>query len=142
MIPPRLGPAASAALPPGLILRDGRFGIRLTGKPAGLHMLEVLHDCGGFLRLRSGLRLGLLRREWARMPHDKAEGLVRYPLFAILHLHLSEHTLPMPAAWGFVLRPARLLHEEGQDGWLAPPGCEGLTDDTGARDEGDQPNPL
>lgn len=68
------------------------------------------------------------------MPHDKAAGLVRYPPCTVLHLHLSAHTLPMPAAWFCVLRPARLLHEEGPDGWLAPPGFEGLTDDTGTRD--------
>ena len=100
-------------------------------------MLDVLNDCGGFLRLRSGIRLGLLLRAWARMHHDKAEGLMSYPPFTILHLHLSEHTLPMPAACFCVLRPARFLHEEGQAGLLAPPGFEGLTDDPGARDEGD-----
>src|SRR5262245_52258446 len=130
MIPPGLGPAASSALPPVLILCDGRCGIRLTGKPAGLHLLDVRNDCGGFLRLRSGRRLGWLLRELARMHHDKAEGLVSDPPFTVLHLHLSEHTWPMPAAWCFVLHPARFLHKEGQDGLRAPPGFEGLTDDT------------
>jgi len=134
MIPPGLGPAASAALPSVLILRDGRFGISLTGKPAGLHMLAVLHDCCGFLRLRRGIRLGLLLRELARMHHDKAEELVRYPPVPVLHLHLSEHTLPMPAAWFFVLRPARFLDEEGQGGLLAPPGFECLAHGTRAWD--------
>jgi hypothetical protein len=38
--------------------------------------------------------------------------------------------LPMPAAWCFGLRPARFLHEEGQGGWLAPPGFEGLAHGT------------
>jgi hypothetical protein len=142
MIPPGLGPAASSALPPVLILCDGRRGIRLTGKPAGLHMLDVRNDCGGFLRLRSGIRLGLLLRELARMHHDKAEGLVSYPPFTVLHLHLSEHTLPMPAAWFFVLRPARFLHEEGQGGLLAPPGFECLAHGTRAGDSGDEAHPL
>jgi hypothetical protein len=68
------------------------------------------------------------------MHHDNAEGLVSYPPFTVLYLHLAEHTLPMPAAWFFVLPPARFLPKEGQDGLLAPPGFEGLTDDTGTRD--------
>jgi hypothetical protein len=65
MIPPGLRPAASAALPSVLILRDSRFGIRLTGKPAGLHVLDVLNDGLGFLRLRSRIGLGLLLRQLA-----------------------------------------------------------------------------
>ena len=142
MIPPGLGPAASSALPPVLILCDGRRGIRLTGKPAGLHMLDVRNDCGGFLRWRSGIRLCLLLRELARMHHDTAEGLVRSPPCTVLHLHLSQHPLPMPAAWFFVLRPARLLHEEGQGGLLAPPGFECLAHGTRAGDSGDEAHPL
>jgi hypothetical protein len=99
-------------------------------------MLDVLNDCCGFLRLRSGIRLCVLLRELARMHHDKAEGLVSYPPFTVLHLHLSEHTLPMPAAWFFVLRPARFLHKEGQGGLLAPPRFQLLPDGTGARHQG------
>ena len=117
-----------------LILRAGRFGISRTGKPARLHLLDVCTDRLRFLRLRSGIRLCLLRRELARMHHDKAEGLVRYPPFTVLHLHLSQHTLPMPAAWCFVLRPARFLHEEGQGGLLASPGFECLAHGTCAGD--------
>jgi hypothetical protein len=134
MIPPGLGPAASAALASMLILRDGRCGIRRTGKPAGLPRLDVLHDCCGFLRVRSGIRLCLLRRALARMHHDKAEGLVSSPPVTVLHLPLSQHTLPMPAACFFVLRPARLLYEEGQGGVLAPPGFACLAHGTRAGD--------
>jgi len=76
-------------------------------------MLDVRNDCGGFLRLRSGIRLGLLLRELTRMHHHKAQGRLRDPSLLVLHLHLAEHTLPMPTAWCFVLRPARFLHEEG-----------------------------
>jgi hypothetical protein len=68
------------------------------------------------------------------MHHDTAEGLVRYPPCPVLRLHLSEHTLPRPAAWCVVLHPARLLHEEGQDGLLAPPGVECLAHGTRAGD--------
>jgi hypothetical protein len=103
-------------------------------------MLDGLHDCCGFLRLRSGIRLCLLLRELARMPHDKAEGRVSYPPVTVLPLHLSEHTLPMPAACFFVLRPARLLHEEEQGGLLAPPGCECLAHGARAGAEGSEAN--
>jgi hypothetical protein len=133
MIPPGLGPVTSPALPPMRIRRDGRFGIRLTGKPAGLSMLDVLHDGCGFFRLRSALRRCWLLRKWARRPHDKAEGLVSYPPFTVLHLPLSEHPLPLPAAGCCVLRPARWLHEEGHGGLLLAPRFECLAHGTGTR---------
>ena len=65
MIPPSLRPAAALTWPAVLILRDRRFGIRLTGKPAGLHVLDVRNDGLGFLRLRSRRGLGLLLRQLA-----------------------------------------------------------------------------
>jgi hypothetical protein len=142
MIPPGLGPAASAALPSVLILRDGRFGISLTGKPPRLHLRDVRHDGFGFFGLRSAICLCLLLRELARMHHHKAKGLVYYAPIPLLHLYLTEHALPMPAAWCVVLCPTRLLHEEGQGGLLVPPGFEVLPDGTGARDERDQANPV
>jgi hypothetical protein len=100
-------------------------------------MLDVRNDCCGFLRLRSGIRLCLLLRELARMHYDKAEGLLSYPPFTRLHLHPSQHTLPMPAACFLVLRPARFLHEKRQGGLLTPPGFECLAHGTRTGDEGD-----
>jgi hypothetical protein len=134
MIPPGLGPAAAPPRASVLVRRDCRFGIRLTGKPSRLHMREVCNDRFGFFGLRSALCRGLLLRQWARMPDHKAKGLVPYAPVTVLSLHLAEHALPMPAAWGFVRRPTRFLYEEGQGGWLVPPGFEVLTDGTGARD--------
>jgi hypothetical protein len=81
----------------------------------------VRSDSFGLFGLRRGIRLGLLLGQLARMHHHKAEGLVGYPSFTILDLHLAEHALPMPAAWGFVLRPARFLSQERQDKLLLSP---------------------
>ena len=82
----------------------------------------------------SGIGLGLLLRQLARMHHDKAQRFLRDPSIAVLDLHLPEHALPMPAAGRFVLGPPRLLHQEGQGGLLLSPGFEFLADGTGARD--------
>src|SRR4029453_998665 len=134
MIPPGLGTAASPARPPVLILRDRRFGIRRTGKPASLHALHVLCNSSSFLLLGGGIGLGLLLRQLARMHHHKAERFERYSSVAVLNLHLPAHTLSMPAARRFILGPPRLLQQEGQGGLLLPPGFEGLADGTRARD--------
>jgi hypothetical protein len=134
MIPPGLGPAAAPPRSPVLVLRDRRCGIRLTGKPPRLHMRDVRNECFGFFGLRRAIGLGLLLRQLARMHDHKAQGLVPDASVTVLDLDLAEHALPMPAAWGFVLRPTRFLYEEGQGGLLAPPGFELLPDGTGAQD--------
>jgi hypothetical protein len=142
MIPPGLGPAATPPRSPVLVLRYRRFGIRLTGKPPRLRMRDVRNDRFGFFCLRSAICLGLLLRQLARMHNHKAKGLVRYAPVTVLYLHLAGHALPVPAAWGFILRPTRFLHEEGQGGLLVPPSVEVLTDGTGARDSRDHANPV
>ena len=63
------------ARPPVLVLRDGRYGIRLTGKPPRLHLRAVRSDSFGFFGLRSAIRLGLLLCQLARMHDHKAQGL-------------------------------------------------------------------
>src|SRR4029450_3534571 len=132
------GTAASPARPPVLILRDRRFGIRRTGKPAGLHALHVLCNSSSFLRLCGGICLGLLLRQLARMHHHKAERFERYSSVAVLDLHLSAHTLAMPAPGRLVLPPPGCLPQQGQGGLHAPPGFEFLPDRTRARDERDE----
>jgi hypothetical protein len=87
----------------------------------------------GFLRLGAGICLGLLLGQLTRMHHHKAQGFLRDPSLLVLHLHLVEHAVPMPATGRFVLRPPRFLQEERQGGLLAPPGFEFLPDGTGAR---------
>ena len=72
MIPPGAWRAPSPSRAPALILRDGGCGIRLTGKPPGLHLFDVRCDGFGFLGLRSGRGLCLLLCQLARMHHDKA----------------------------------------------------------------------
>ena len=135
MIPPGLGPAASPARPPVFILRDRRCGIRLTRKPLRVDMLHVgCHGCG-FLRWRSGIRLGLLLRQVARMHHHKPECLRDDASVALLHLHLAQHAWPMPAAGRLILRPPKLLAQEGAGGLLLAPGFERLAHRTGARDQ-------
>jgi hypothetical protein len=96
-------------------------------------MLDVICHGHGFLGLRCCRRLRLLVRELTRMHHDKAERLHADPAIAVLDFDLADDALPMPAARGFVFRPARFLHEEGQGGGLAPPGFEFLPDGAGAR---------
>ena len=133
MIPPRAGAATSAARPSVLIFRDGSCRISLTSKPLSLHMLHMVCDGLSFLALRSGIRLSLLLGQLIRMHHDKPEFLHGDPPITILHLHLPDDALSMPAAGCFCLRPSRFLHQQGQGSLLLPPGFEGLPDSTGAR---------
>jgi hypothetical protein len=134
MIPPGLRPAAALPWPAVLILRDRRCGSRLTGQPAGLHVLHVRNDGLGVLRWRSRIRLGLLLRQLACMHHHKAERFARAPAVAVLDLHWPDHTLAMPAARRLVLRPSRLLHYKRSHGLPLAPGVEFLPDSTGTRD--------
>src|SRR5215467_10041240 len=48
----------------------------------------------------------------------------------------------MPAAWGFVLGPPGLFHQEREEGLLLAPGFEFLAHRTGAWHQGHQANPL
>ena len=133
MIPPGLGPATSPARSPVLILRNRRRGIRLTGKPARLHLPHVGCHGLGFLGLRCCIGLCLLVRELTRMDHDKTQRLHAHPSIAVLDLDLPHDALPMPAAGRFSRRPPRFLYQEGQGGLLLPPGFECLTHGAGAR---------
>src|SRR5206468_10884558 len=105
MTPPGLGPAASPARPPVLLLRNRRCGIRLTDKPAGVHTLHVLGDGARFLGLRAGIRLGLLLGQLTRMHYDKPQVYLRHLARAVLHVHRAVHALAMPAARRFILGP-------------------------------------
>jgi hypothetical protein len=60
MIPPQVWTATATARLVVLILRDGRYGIRFTGKPAGVHPLDVVSKGFSFLRLGAGIRLRVL----------------------------------------------------------------------------------
>src|SRR5262249_17918921 len=140
MIPPGLRPATSLARPPVLILRDGRYGIRFTGKPAGLHVRDVLNDGLSFLRLHSAVCLCLLLCPLTRMHHDKPQFYLRHLALAVLALHQAVHALAMPVTRCFGLGPPRLLDEQGQRGVLLSPGFEFLPDGTRARHEGDKTN--
>ena len=110
MIPPGAWAAASVSWPLVLILRDGGCGIRLTGKPAGVHSLHMVCNGLGFLPLGAGIRLGLLLGQLTRMHYEKAQFLLRHPPIAVLHFHGPDDALPMPTAARFVLGPPRLFH--------------------------------
>jgi hypothetical protein len=101
-----------------------------------LHVLHVLNDSLRFLRWRSRIGLGLLLRQLTRMDDDKAQALLRNTPVTVLHLHLAQHAVAMPAARHFVLRPPRLLDQEGQRRLLASPRFKLLPDSTGARNQG------
>ena len=133
---------ASSSQPPALSRRDGGCGIRLTGKPLGLSLLDVRRDGLGFLRLGGGRGLGLLLRQLARMHHEKAQRFLRHPPIAVLNLYRPADALPMPLAARCVLGPPRLFHEEGQGGLLLSPGFQLLAHRTGAWHEGHQAQPL
>src|SRR4030095_7409554 len=72
MIPPRVWTATATARLVGLILRHGRYGIRFTGKPAGVHPLDVVGEGFSFLLLSAGIRLRVLLGQLAGMHHEKA----------------------------------------------------------------------
>ena len=109
MIPPSLGLAAAPPRSPVLILRDGRGSISFTGKPAGLHVLDMLNDRLSFLRLRSRIGLDLLLRQLTGMDDDKAPFLRGNSSIAVLDLDLAHHATAMPTTGLLVLRPPGLL---------------------------------
>jgi hypothetical protein len=142
VIPPKAWATPSWSLPAGLIRRDRSFGIGETSKPPGLHVLPMVCDRCGCLRLGDGLGLGWLLRQWTRRHPDNAHRFLSDPPLTVLHLYQPPDTLPMPASGRLVLRPPRCLHPQGPGRRLLPPRVEGLTHRPGARDEGHQPDPL
>ena len=128
MRPPGAWAAASAARLLVRIRRDGGGRISFTGTPAGLHPLHVVCDGLGVLPLGAGLRLGMLLGQWTRMDHETAPLCLRNPSSALLHFHLSEHAVPMPAAGLLVLGPPGLRNQEGQGQLLAAPRFKLLPD--------------
>jgi hypothetical protein len=136
VIAPGLGPAASSSRAAVLLVRASRFSIRLTGKPAGGHLVPMLCHRVGFLRLTSGIALRWLLSSLTRMHHDKAQGFLSNTAIAVFDLRLSEHALAMPAPGALSLGPPGLLDHQGQRGLLLSPGFQFLPDGTGARDQG------
>ena len=126
--------------PPTLIHGDGGFSIGQAGEPPGVHLPHVGGYGLGCLGLGCGRGLGLLLRQLTRMHHDKAQGLLREPSLTVLHFPWAEHAAPRPVARRCVLRPPRLLDEQGQCGLLLSPGFAFLPDGTRARDEGHEPD--
>ena len=130
-----MGVAGAHGVPaPGPHTRDGGFGIGQAGKPPGMHMLHVVCHRLRFLRLRRCIGLGLLLRQLTRMHHHKAHSSGADPPSLILHLHLPDDALPMPASGRFSLRAPRFLHQQGQGGLLLPPRFQFLAHGTGAWD--------
>jgi hypothetical protein len=76
----------------------------------------------------------LLLGQLTRMHHHKAQCLLGDAPIAVCDLHLSAHTVAVPAPWRLGLRPPGFLEQQGEGGVLPPPSFEGLTDSTGARD--------
>jgi hypothetical protein len=72
MIPPRVWTATAPARLVVLILRDGRYGIRFTGTPAGVHPLDVVGEGFSFLRVGADIRLRVLLGQLAGRHHEKA----------------------------------------------------------------------
>ena len=133
---------ASSSWPPALTLRNGGFGIRLTGKPPGLSLLDVRRDDCGVLLVGGGIDLGLLLRQLARMPHEKAQRFLRHPPIAVLALDRPDDALPRPLAARCVLGPPRLFPSEGQGGLLLSPGFQLVAHRPGAWHEGHPAPPL
>ncbi len=142
MRPPGAWTVASSSWPPALTFRNGGFGIRLTGKPPGLSLLDVRRDDCGFLRVCGGRGLGLLLRQLARMHHEKAQRFLRHPPSAVLDLYRPDDALPRPRAARCVLGPPRLFPSEGQGGLLLSPGFQLVAHRPGAWHEGHQAPPL
>ena len=142
MIPPRVWTATATARLLGLILRDGRCGIRFTGKPAGVHPLDVVGEDLSFLRLGAGIRLRVLLGQLAGMHHEKAPCLLRHPPIPVLDLYGAAHALSMPLAARFVLGTPRLFHEAGKSWLLRAPRFQCLTHRTGAWPKGHQAQAL
>jgi hypothetical protein len=134
MIPPQAGAAPAVSRSLALIRGDRCFGIRQAGEPPRLHLPCVVGPGCGFLHLRRGIGLCLLLGQLTRMHDHEAQFLLGNAPIAVFDLHLSAHTLTMPAPWRLGLRPPGFLEQEGEGGLLPPPGLECLTDGTGARD--------
>src|SRR5262249_3276893 len=114
VIAPWPWPAPSGSLASSLILGDRSVGVRHAGEPLGWHPLHVVGHRLRFLGLPAGRRLGVLLRQWTRMPHHKPEGLRDDTAVAGLALDWPEHALPMPAARCCILGPPRCFHHQRQ----------------------------
>jgi hypothetical protein len=142
MLPPRVWTATATARLLVLLLRDGRCGIHFTGKPAGVHPLDMVGEDLSFLRLGAGIRLCVLLGQLARMHHEKAPFLLRHPPITVLDLYGAEHAVAMPLAACFVLGTPRLFHEQGKSWLLRAPRFQFLAHRTGAWHKGHQAQAL
>ena len=142
VITPGVWAATASARLLALIRGQGSCGIRPAGTPLGLYLLDGRRDGFGFLCLGGSLGLGLLLRQWARMPHEQAQVCLRHPPIAVLDLHRPDDAWSRPLAARFVLGPPRLCHEERQVGVLLSPGFQCLAHCPGAWHAGHQAQPL
>jgi hypothetical protein len=138
VIPPGTGPAPAVPRPLALLRGERRCGIRQAGTPPGVPLPPVVCQGGGGLLLGSGRGVGVLLRQLTRLHHHNAPCLLGDAPSAVCDLHLAAHTVAMPAAWFFGLRPTGLLHQERPDRRLLSPYFPCLPHGTGARDERDE----
>ena len=135
MIPPWAWRAPSPSRAPARILRDGGCGIRLTGKPPGLHLFDVRYDGFGFLGLRSGLGpvfaavpVGSNAPRQSVVPLGRPVLCYTPPRPGGAHCGHASGAAPRPSS--VQVSPLR----EVDTGWLLSPGFEFLPDRTGPRD--------
>jgi hypothetical protein len=79
VLSPGVRPAPAAALPPAFIVGTGGLGIGQAGEPLRLHLPPVVGPGLGFLRLRTGIRLGMLLGQLTGRHDDKAPLLLGAP---------------------------------------------------------------
>jgi hypothetical protein len=99
-------------------------------------MPPVVGPGGGFLRLGSGSGRGVLLGPWPRRPDAKAHAFLSATPIPLGAFPLAEPAVAMPAPGGCILRPPRLLDEQGPRGGLRAPGGAGLAEGPGTRDSG------
>ena len=109
MIAPEAWRTAPPSLPTAFLVDYGRLGLSRTGKPAGLHTLEVLSDALGLFRLGGAVGHGRLLGQLARVYDEKAYLCHVLAPVSILHGHATDDTLPMPATRRLLTSTARFF---------------------------------
>ena len=124
--PPQAWAASAASWPLARIGGESRGGIGAAGAPLDVPLPPVVCQGGGVFPWGSDRGLRWRLRPLTRLHDDNAQALLGDAPIAVCDLPRAAHAGAMPALGGLVLGPPRLLQQEGQGGWLPPPGCEGL----------------
>ena len=142
MIAPEVRLAAPPTLPSAFIVDDGRLSVGCTSKPAGFYALDVRCDVFSLFGLGGAVGDSCLMSQLAGVYDKKTEFFYRESPVGVFHFHWAGDTAPVPASWGLLPCPARLVAQSWQRRLLLAPPLPLLAHPPAARAERDEPQLL